>query len=370
MRQFSVFIPDGDNHRALKVVRSLAYGGCRNIYILADKNRNVHFSRHCKSFLLHGEYGRDEERLRQVVDISKAFPIDILLPISENGIRFVNSQKKILQKYFRTALIPDDRTFEIARDKGLFHDFAVRHRLSVPKSIPLADYFTDSSVLNSFSFPVLLKPFIGEGGNGIKLIPSAKQFHRFFADKENPNLYKHFLIQEYIKGWDTDLSVLCKNGKIRACTVQVPLVKHGGDFSFGKIIRFIRHDEILDTGKKLLSLLGWNGIVHIDFLIEEKSGDVKILEMNPRFWGSLYGSVSAGVNFPYLACLAALGESFPCPRYEKTVYAELSNMEKLFLLLGKKQSENISLKDTDFRYMIRDISLFQKLKSVMRAYIR
>jgi len=353
-KSLSVLIPDGDNHRALKVVRSIAYSGCRHIYIIADTNRNVHFSGHCKSFVFSPQYETENDRLNRIIDIIQKYNIDILLPISEKGIKFVIFYKKLLDNYCRIALIPDDKSFETARNKWFFHRFAVQNNLPVPKTTRFTDFFNDREIIKKFSFPILLKPIIGEGGVGIHFFEYENQFHQFFDNKDNLKHYNSFLIQEYIKGNDGDLSALCKNGKILAYTIQRPLQKHGGAFSFGKIIQFIRNDEILDIGKKLLSDLQWNGIVHIDFLIDDKSGSVKILEMNPRFWGSLYGSVSAGVNFPYLACLAALEKPFSMPPYEKTIYAELNNMEKLHLLFGKKQSKGITLKETDFRYVIRD----------------
>lgn len=366
MKHMSVLIPDGNNHRALKVVRSLACSEYMKIYIIADKNRNVHFSKHCKAFILPEKDDDKNVYLKQIIDISKKYHIDTLLPISEAGIKFVILHKDILKEYYNIAPIPDDKFFETARNKGLFHDFAVEHHLPVPKAVHTADFFTDSSAIKDLSFPVLLKPVIGEGGQGIQYVESEKQFRQIFDVKTSQNHYDNYLIQEYIMGKDTDLSVLCKNGEILAYTIQIPVVKHAGAFSFGKIIRFIEHNDILETGRKLLSDLQWNGIAHIDFLVEEKNAVARIIDINPRFWGSLYGSVSAGVNFPYLACLAAEGIFFSLPSYDKTVYAELSNKEKLHLLLGRKQNHNITLKQTDFKYTRNDP--FQSLKEFITLF--
>jgi len=45
---------------------------------------------------------------------------------------------------------------------------------------------------------------------------------------------------------------------------------------------------------------------------------VRLMEVNPRFWGTLDLAIRAGVNFPYLtATIAARGDVKPVSRYEK-----------------------------------------------------
>ena len=47
-----------------------------------------------------------------------------------------------------------------------------------------------------------------------------------------------------------------------------------------------------------MQALKWSGIVNIDFIYDENDKQAKILEVNPRYWQSLLGSLFAGVNFP------------------------------------------------------------------------
>jgi len=49
----------------------------------------------------------------------------------------------------------------------------------------------------------------------------------------------------------------------------------------------------------------------VEFKIDSRDGKAKLLEVNPRFWGSLALAINAGVNFPYLLTLVALGLDFP-----------------------------------------------------------
>ena len=68
--------------------------------------------------------------------------------------------------------------------------------------------------------------------------------------------------------------------------------------------------------------LNWSGIANIDLRYDELENNYKILEINPRFWGSVIGSLAAGINFPYLTCLTALGQTFEKPEYKNIFYAK------------------------------------------------
>ncbi|MDH5771137.1 MAG: hypothetical protein OEZ25_07620, partial [Candidatus Bathyarchaeota archaeon] len=55
----------------------------------------------------------------------------------------------------------------------------------------------------------------------------------------------------------------------------------------------------------------------VEFKMDEKSGDAKLMEVNGRFWGSLPLAINAGVDFPYLLYKVMMGENVaPCCGYK------------------------------------------------------
>jgi predicted ATP-grasp superfamily ATP-dependent carboligase len=51
--------------------------------------------------------------------------------------------------------------------------------------------------------------------------------------------------------------------------------------------------------------------------MDPRDNTPKLMEINPRFWGSLALAIESGVNFPYLLYKMALGESFkPVETYQ------------------------------------------------------
>jgi predicted ATP-grasp superfamily ATP-dependent carboligase len=64
---------------------------------------------------------------------------------------------------------------------------------------------------------------------------------------------------------------------------------------------------LLGKAQALLERFGWEGVAMVEFKVDRASGVPYLMEINPRFWGSLQLAVDAGVDFPRLLVEAALG---------------------------------------------------------------
>jgi predicted ATP-grasp superfamily ATP-dependent carboligase len=56
----------------------------------------------------------------------------------------------------------------------------------------------------------------------------------------------------------------------------------------------------------LLKELQWAGVADVEFMIDPRDGTPKLMEINPRFWSSLYLALECGVDFPWLLVQTAL----------------------------------------------------------------
>ena len=72
----------------------------------------------------------------------------------------------------------------------------------------------------------------------------------------------------------------------------------------------IKRPDLVRLGIKLLKLMKWYGVAMVEFKEDPRDGIAKLMEVNPRFWGSLQLAVFSGVDFPYLIYRMAKGESF------------------------------------------------------------
>jgi predicted ATP-grasp superfamily ATP-dependent carboligase len=62
----------------------------------------------------------------------------------------------------------------------------------------------------------------------------------------------------------------------------------------------VRNEEIRSLALEILHSLKWTGIAMVEFRVDSRDGRPKLLEINPRVWGSLWLAIRSGIDFPYL----------------------------------------------------------------------
>ncbi len=176
------------------------------------------------------------------------------------------------------------------------------------------------------------------------------------------------------------MSVLCENGNILAYTIQQGYIFSKTSFSMPHGVKFLKEEEIYETIKKLIKKLEWSGFAHIDLRFDEEEKNYKVIEINPRIWGSIELSKSVGVNFPYLYCLASLGVEFDVPKYrfEKCV----TNIGLVKVLKSKIYKKSIKYPDNTiimsdildpipalYKFSIKKLkNIFPKRKKMLKKF--
>jgi len=202
----------------------------------------------------------------------------------------------------------------------------------------------------------LLKPTLQRGGFGIVKVDSFSDLEKAWKDKRIIK-ESEYILQSYISGYDVSFSVFCKSGKVTAYTLWKELLPSKEPFHVPRLVEYTKDEHAVDVGRRLVSAIGWDGVADIDLIFDKRDKTVKILEINPRFWQSLLGSLTAGVNFPLMACLTAVGAE--CPEMTQTrpiKYARPSASVQMLLsrLVGRKLAEGYRLRDSAIRYTFID----------------
>ncbi|MDH7914426.1 ATP-grasp domain-containing protein [Winogradskyella sp. SYSU M77433] len=351
LKEFSLLIPDGESHLSLYVVNCLLHNPNVTIYVMANqKYPPIRYSRGIKKFFYYPDSGNDLEFISKTNEILERYDIDLLMPVFETGIKKISMYKDKFD-HNKLGLIPSIKDFDIAISKWTLSKHMELTDIPYPKSYMFVDIKKNN--FNQFEYPVIMKPtYISGGGDGVMLFKKVEELKAYVSkDKFNPNQ----LIQEYIDGFDVGCSLLCKSGEILACTMQKASMLNNNPFRPWLGVQFLYNEELFNIVENLMRSLNWNGVAHLDLKFDKKSNTFKVIEINPRFWGSLEGSMIAGVNFPYLYCLASLDKKFDTPDYEKFEYFNLKGLGKKIkinkrLLFNWKCMNNY----TQLRYVVKN----------------
>lgn len=181
------------------------------------------------------------------------------------------------------------------------------------------------------NFPVLTKPLSLSGGYGIRKVDSIESLRPILKEQNQT------IIQEFIYGYDVDMSVLCDDGKILAYTIQKGYMLNKQEYSSPYAVEFIPNNEVFKLVKQLMKKLKWSGLAHIDLRYDEGDKTYKIIEINPRIWGSIELSKCVGVDFPYLYCLSSIKHTYEIPQYR---YEKCANNVGVIKIMKSKLSGN------------------------------
>jgi predicted ATP-grasp superfamily ATP-dependent carboligase len=163
----------------------------------------------------------------------------------------------------------------------------------------------------------VIKPRISSGSFGIVYV---KKKEDLISAYQNVHLrYPFPLIQEYIPdgGGTFGFSALFdESSNVKAAFVHKKLRMYPVQGGPSTLREGVEHPQIMELGLSLLKALSWVGIAMVEFKVDPRDGIPKLMEINPRFWGSLQLAIFSGVDFPYLILKMAKGEKFdPILRY-------------------------------------------------------
>jgi len=325
----SVLIPDGEGLLPLKVLRCLGQAPNTKITILSREKWNpIRLSKHHSGFFNHTIDEFDRKRLDVIINLAKKIKADLILPIDQPTIRLISENCEEIQSTASLPPLPSPGTLDIASDKWRLTEVLRKENIPFPDTVVFEGGSSGEVDFNDLSFPVLTKLLDGSGGTGILYFDDPSYLKAYLYSENHP---QKLIIQSFIRGYDLICNVLCLDGEIKACTIQRGIRPGAKRFEPPSSYEFIQQDQAYQSVEKLMRSLKFSGIACVDFRFDEDTKEPKVLEINPRYWGSVVASLAAGINFPYLACQLGMKLDFPKPEYQLIRYTKPEAAFKLLI---------------------------------------
>lgn len=301
MKKPSILLIGYDEHLCLSILYTLRNTPAK-FHLLTHKKKSVlRFSRFMNNIY---EYVGHEDIPAAIQKISKEINIDLIMPFDELETLEVSRHKDMLSKIAPVVPVTDPELFAIAINKQNLGSYLREQGLDVnPKSVELSKDSKPSD-LKDLKFPILLKPSRSSFGRGIITVHNTQELEKAFEKKKD---FTGHAAQEFITGSDITCNIFAIDGQVKHYTIQESPVK--GVNNYAKNDDLIYHDDqqVIDMVSDIAKSLNWNGIACVDLRRDAQTGQVYLLEINGRFWGSVSGAYDkANVNFPLIMINHAL----------------------------------------------------------------
>ena len=218
--------------------------------------------------------------------------IDVLVPTVDDELLPLAKERGVFSTYGTKLLLTSKESLEICLDKYKLLQVC-QHTVPVPR-FAIYDETFDAS---DWEFPLFIKPRSGAGSRGILKIDSAEQLDNLARNSE-------LLIQEFLPGEEYSVDVLiARDGTVIA---SVPRERMKIDSGIAVTSKTLLDKDLEHFARQVAIQVGLTYTVNIQFR-RDKNGKPCLLEVNPRFPGTMPLTVASGVNMPRLSLEHLLG---------------------------------------------------------------
>jgi D-aspartate ligase len=304
----------GGDYQGLGIVRSLGRHGVP-VCVVDDEYSISRFSRYCKSFVSLPDLRNERKILDGLLKAGKRLGLEgwVLYPTREELVAALSHNRAELSKLFRVPT-PDWETVKWAWDKR--NTYRLAQKLDIP--IPRTHYpetIEQLAELDDLNPPFVLKPAIKE--------------HFFYATKakawranshsELRTLYQkasalagnaEIMVQELIPGGGSQQFSYCaffRNGE--AVGKMVARRRRQHPLEFGRASTFVETVDLSileELSERFLSAIDYYGLIEIEYKLDPRDSQYKLLDVNARTWGYHSIGARAGVDFSYMLYLDQL----------------------------------------------------------------
>lgn len=297
----------GGDYQGLGIVRSL---GRHDVPVcVVDDERSISgLSRYCRSCDRVADLGDEERLVDDLVRLGsrRGWSGWVLYPTRDETVAALSRHRDRLGEFFRIPTAPW-QAIRWAWDKRNTHEAAAAAGVPSPRT------WQPSSVAELDEIdtepPWVIKPAIKEhffyvtkakAWRADSRAELRERFERALAIVGRGEV----MVQELIPGGGEQqyaYGALYASGLPVATMVVRRRRQHPPEFGRASTyVETIEEPAVEALSDRLLSRIGYDGLVELEYKRDPRNGEFKLLDFNARTWGYHTLSLAAGVDFPYL----------------------------------------------------------------------
>lgn len=326
----SVLILDGGAAHAVALARCLRRSGYR-VGVLCDSRLTYGYA---SRYPHHRHLAPDSASPAYapfLLRFLKEHPYDVLLPTSDHTAEQLCLHRDELSRLAR-VLMPAPEVFYQAYDKGRLMRLCRERGFPHPLTVDLRR----EAVPAGFPYPALIKPNVTSGARGMTLVHSDEQLRERLPEVQRE--YGDCHLQRYIPKGGRLLNVLImtdREGALAYSSViwerRIYPLKAGSS----SCSETIDEPRAVDLCYAVTKAIGWVGFADFDLIEDPTSGELLVMEMNPRVPACVRCALESGVDYATLIADASLGRPLRAYRYRSGARLRHLGFDVLWFLRSK-----------------------------------
>ena len=337
-----ILVTDADNRASLAVTRSLGRHG-HEVYVANHRHPSLaSSSRFCRQKVLVADPLKNPEAFaRDAIAAVMANAIDAVIPASEVSTltlaRAAHDNPGSL-----SLCTPAYRDLDTAADKAAVLSLGMKLGVPVPKTAIVASKGDRLPELD-FGFPVVIKPArsrVWSNGrwyvNSVSYANSDSELIATLQSLAPPQF--PVLLQERLQGAGVGVFACYDHGRLLSLFSHRRLREKPPSGGVSVLRESVAVDPVAGQhARALLDSLNWHGVAMVEFKQDDRDGQLKLMEINGRLWGSLQLAIDAGVDFPSMMAEMLAGKTLPpVPNYRlgvqtRWLWGDIDSLLALFL---------------------------------------
>lgn len=297
----------GGEHPGLGIARSLGRRGIP-VCIIDDQHSVSQFSRYATRVVRVKDLRDEQTTVDQVMEIGQRYGLKgwVLFPTRDETVAAFSRHRDRLAEFFRVTTA-EWETVRWAWDKKNTYERAAELGIPIPQTY---NGMNEDGLNRLYSrLPLAIKPAIKENffyATGAKAwrAETPEQLNHLFRKAKAQIRPEEILIQEIIPGSGQQQYSYCaffRDGVAHSTLVAKRLRQHPREFGrAATYVETIEMREVEELAERFLRGINYYGLVEVEFKLDPRDGQLKLLDVNARTWGFHSIGTPAGVDFPYL----------------------------------------------------------------------
>lgn len=308
LNELNVLVSDASYKHTLGIVRSLGQKGIRVTLIGSSSCDLALYSRYCTQAEMAPLPDQDPIGFSsRVLQLVSERHFDLVLPVSYAATLAMAVQEPDLRRFSRVELVDDERV-RFAASKQRIQELASTLKIPVPAAYYPATLDDVERYQPESGYPVVVKATCESPGVTVRYAHHAEQLvsicRQWIESRPGGSLP---MIQEFVPGYGCGFFALYQDGVCKRIFMHRRVRENPPSGGASCCAESFYDAKLKEYGLRLLDRLQWHGVAMVEFRYDTNHHDYRLLEINPKFWGSLDLAIACGVDFPYYICQMAEG---------------------------------------------------------------